>query len=143
MLQTEAFMETILKLVEKDVVDIGLVSRQWGKTTWLWVCDVGSYQIAEAPSCAGLVHCVIMGQVNVFLVDMRSLDIKADKAKGKSSSMAELKEFLTTDSVSAADLKELFPTLYRTVAFSCRNTLALVFAHWYGFSVCGHLHMQT
>ena len=65
--------------------------------------------MAQTPSCAGMCRCGIMGEVQTYLIDLTSVPETSDAA----NSMKKLKQFLSSETISRADLAKTCPKIFR------------------------------
>ena len=93
----EEFFGTFL--AKGNLVDIQSVSANWCKVSWIFGFDVGMTSLGVSQNCASSARYLLMGEVEVILIDMKAL-------RTGDSSMRELKSFLAGDDITAEALKE-------------------------------------
>ena len=107
--KTAEFLSAVHAAADDSLVDTSSVSASWDNSAFLWTLDVGFHNMAQTPSCASMCRYEIMGEVLTYLIDLTSVPATSDAA----TSIKKLKQFLSSETISRADLAKTCPKIFR------------------------------
>ena len=107
--KTAMFLSAFHAAADDSLVDTSSVSASWDNSAFLWTLDVGFSNMAQTPSCASMCRYEIMGEVLTYLIDLTSVPATSDAA----TSIKKLKQFLSSETISRADLAKTCPKIFR------------------------------
>ena len=107
--KTAEFLSAVHAAADDSLVDTSSVSASWDNSAFLWTLDVGFSNMAQTPSCASMCRYEIMGEVLTYLIDLTSVPATSDAA----TSIKKLKQFLSSETISRADLAKTCPKIFR------------------------------
>ena len=107
--KTAMFLSAFHAAADDSLVDTSSVSASWDNSAFLWTLDVGFSSMAQTPSCASMCRYEIMGEVLTYLIDLTSVPATSDAA----NSIKKLKQFLSSETISRADLAKTCPKIFR------------------------------
>jgi len=107
--KTAMFLSAFHAAANDSLVDTSSVSASWDNSAFLWTLDVGFSNMAQTPSCASMCRYEIMGEVLTYLIDLTSVPATSDAA----TSIKKLKQFLSSETISRADLAKTCPKIFR------------------------------
>ena len=106
----EQFFSKCLEKLHGKFVDIQKVSANWGNVSYIFGFDVGIANIGVGPNCASLARYLLMGEVEVVMIDMKTL-VAGDTI----TSLNKLKSFLQSEDITAKALCEKCPAIHYAV----------------------------
>jgi hypothetical protein len=122
---TDQFLKSVYEKLGADaIVDLKSVSAGWANASFMFGQDVNAAHAGGTPTSACMLRYQVMGDVDVYLLDLAKLN----KERATAKSMAELKAFLLGGDLTEETLKSI--VVEEAIVFAKCVADSLLYVPW-------------